>query len=110
MKILICPVMTKMIFQAADFLTHMDTSSGIPPLDNVVPTSEPIISDTQFDLTSQSPMKRCRIDPRVRLVFPDPIQTTETPPSTTFNLSSSVPTQENPNSIHEASGSSVGLR
>ena len=51
--------------QVADSSTHMNISSGIPPLDSLVPTSESITSDTQTVLTSQPLVKRRRFDPRV---------------------------------------------
>ncbi|KAL7602938.1 hypothetical protein Lser_V15G19704 [Lactuca serriola] len=96
-----------LLVQTVDSSIQIDTSSGILPLERVISTSEPIVSEAQTYLIFQPPMKRQRAD--VGVIFPGPTQTTETPLLTNTTSSSSMPIQEGPNSIHEVGGSSAGL-
>lgn len=93
----------------ADTSIPMDTSSGNPPPENVIPTPEQIVVEAVKDLSFQPPLKRKGNDPRVGVIFPDLSQSTETPQTSTAAPTSFIPTQEGPISIHEAGGSSAGL-
>ena len=48
--------------QVVDTITPMVTVSGIPPLDIVSPTTEPLQSDNTTTQISQPPPKRRRLD------------------------------------------------
>ncbi|XP_042754980.1 uncharacterized protein LOC111895576 [Lactuca sativa] len=79
--------------------------------EDVIPTTEPFVSEPLTTQTSQPPLKKKRRDPRQGVFIPEQSQghltQPTTTPTTTFAVDSSVPSHEGPSTIFEVGGSSA---
>ena len=103
---------------SAEIATPMVTVSGIPPLDVVLPTSEPVESDHTATQASPPPSKRRRLVLRLAtqsvtasqttqsVTAPPTIQSVTAPPTITPVIVSTEPVSEGPSTFYEAGGSS----